>query len=81
MNEETCIEKHNNINQRLDVHDKRLNNHSQRIDELEQHRSRTETKIENLCEQIKSLVTTIKWAMGLTIGTLLSFFIWYIQNL
>lgn len=81
MNEEICIEKHKNINQRLDVHDKRLNNHSQRIDELEQHRSRTEAKIENLCEQIKSLVTTIKWAMGLTVGTLLSFFIWYIQNI
>ncbi len=81
MNEETCIEKHRNIEQRLDTQDRRLNNHSERIDELEQHRSRTETKIENLCEQIKSLVTTIKWAMGLTVGTLLSFFIWYIQSL
>ncbi len=81
MKEDICEEKHKSVERRLEVHDLRLNNHSNRIDELEQHRSRTEAKIENLCEQIKSLVTTIKWAMSLTVGTLLSFFIWYIQNI
>ncbi|ABR48702.1 conserved hypothetical protein, CF-8 family [Alkaliphilus metalliredigens QYMF] len=81
MDNMVCVEKHRSIEQRLNTQDKRLNNHSERIDKLEQHQSRTETKIENLCEQIKSLVTTIKWAMGLTITTLLGFFVWYIQNM
>jgi len=57
-----------------------MNNHSERLDVLEQDRSRTEQKIENLCDQIKSLVSTMKWFMGVLITTLLGFFIWYIQN-
>jgi phage shock protein A len=81
MENMVCAEKHKNIEQRLTTQDTRLNNHSERIDKLEQYQSRTETKIENLCEQIKALVTTIKWAMGLTVTTLLGFFIWYIQSL
>lgn len=74
-------EKHKRIDEKFELHEKRLNNHGDRIDKLEQYQSRTEVKIENLIDQIKSLVTTIKWAMGLTITTLLGFFIWYIQSL
>lgn len=81
MNEELCIEKHKRVDERLDIQDKRLNNHSDRIDKLEQHQSRTETQIVNLCEQIKSLVTTIRWFMGLLITGLAGFFIWYVQCL
>lgn len=78
---DVCTEKHKRIDEKFELHEKRLNNHGNRIDKLEQYQSRTEVKIENLIEQIKSLVTTIKWAMGLTITTLLGFFIWYIQSL
>ena len=78
---DVCKEKHKRVDEVLGIHDIRLNNHSGRIDNLEKHQSRTEVKMENLIEQIKSLVTTIKWAMGLTITTLLGFFIWYVQNL
>lgn len=59
----------------------RLNNHSERLDELEQYRAQSQTEIKNLIEQIKQLISTMKWAMGLTIGTLLSFFIWFVQGL
>lgn len=78
---DVCTEKHKRIDEKFELHEKRLNNHGNRIDKLEQYQSRTEVKIENLIEQIKSLVSTIKWAMGLTITTLLGFFIWYIQSL
>lgn len=81
MDNGVCLEKHKRVDERLDIHDTRLNNHSERLDKIEQNQSRTDIKIENLCEQIKSLVTTIRWAMGLTVTTLLGFFIWYIQNL
>lgn len=59
----------------------RLNNHSERLDELEQYRAQSQTEIKNLIEQIKQLISTMKWAMGLTVGTLLSFFIWFVQGL
>ncbi len=79
--EDICKEKHKRIDERLDVHDTRLNNHSERIDKLEQYQSRTETQIANLCEQIKSLVTTIRWFMGLIVGSGIGFFIWYVQQI
>jgi len=69
------------VTKQLETHEKRLNNHGDRIDKLEQYQSKSEVQINNLCEQIKSLVSTIKWSMGLLITTLIGFFIWYIQSL
>lgn len=79
--EDICKEKHKRIDERLDVHDTRINNHSERIDKLEQYQSKTETQIANLCEQIKNLVTTMRWFMGLIVGSGIGFFIWYIQQI
>jgi len=79
--DKVCEEKHRRIDERLDTQDRRLNNHSERIDALEQHRSKTETEIKNLIEQIKSLVTTMRWFMGLIVGSGIGFFIWYVQQL
>ena len=62
-------------------HERRLNDHSKKIDSLEQFKSSSQIEIKNLIEQIKSLVSTIKWFMGLTFTTLVGFFIWYIQKL
>ena len=62
-------------------HERRLNDHSKRIDALEQFKSSTETEIKNLIEQIKNLVSTMKWFMGLIFATLVGFFIWYIQRI
>lgn len=78
---DVCKEKHNRIDEKFEITERRLNNHSSRIDSLEQFRSSTEIEIKNLVEQIKSLVSTIKWFMGLTFTTLVGFFIWYIQQL
>jgi len=78
---DVCKEKHSRIDEKFITHEKRINNHSERIDQLEQFKSSTQIEIKNLIEQIKSLVSTIKWFMGLTFGTLLGFFIWYIQKL
>lgn len=79
--DELCKEKHRAINNCLDTHTKRLNNHSDRIDNLEKFQSGTVIKIEHLIEQITSLISAIKWGTGITITTLLSFFIWYIQRI
>lgn len=79
--EDICKEKHKRIDERIYVHDTRLNNHSERIDKLEQHKSKTETEIKNLIEQIKNLVTTMRWFIGLIVGSMVGFFIWYIQQI
>jgi len=81
VNEELCEEKHKNINERLNANDDRLNGHSHRLDKLEQRGASVDTKIEQLCKQIESLISTIKWAGILMITTLLGFFIWYIQSI
>lgn len=76
-----CKHKHERVDEILDNHDSRLNDHDRRIDLLEQFQSRSEVQIMNLCKEIESLVSTIKWSMGILITTLLGFVIWYIQNL
>lgn len=76
-----CEEKHKQIDKQFEVNSTRLNNHSERIDKLEQFRSSTETEMRNLVEQIKALVSTIKWMMSSTIVLLAGFLIWYIQRL
>ncbi len=81
MDEKLCNERHKRIEEKLNVHDTRLNNHGVRIDDLEQHKAGVVVQIENLCEQLKDLVKAIKWGGGLLIGTLVGFFVWYIQNI
>ncbi|AWZ50041.1 hypothetical protein C3495_14455 (plasmid) [Clostridiaceae bacterium 14S0207] len=68
------------IQDKLNVHDKRLNNHADRIDKLEQNQSRVDVKIETLCDQIKQLVSILKWYIGLSVGALVSFFFYAIQH-
>jgi|GEM_PF-427084 len=81
ITDKICLERMDRLSERVDICDKRLDVHSKDIDELKQYRSRTETKIENLCDQIKNLVTTMRWFMGLFASSLIGFFIWYIQNI
>ena len=81
MDKSVCDERHSQINYRLDVHEKRLNSHSERLDRIELINGRLEERLESLIKQLESLNTTMRWFMGLMIGTLLGFFIWYIQRL
>lgn len=80
MDEKLCISNHKRVDEKFNTHERRLNNHSERIDKLEQYQAKATVQVENLCKQIKTLVTAIWSAIGLTITTLLGFFIWYIQN-
>jgi len=75
-----CEEKHKRIEEKINVHDTRLNNHGDRIDKLEQNQASVNTKIESLCDQIKQLVSVLKWYIGLSVGALVSFFFYAIQH-
>ncbi|WP_142415393.1 hemolysin XhlA family protein [Hathewaya massiliensis] len=80
MEKGICQERHKRIDEKIEVHERRINNHSERIDKLEQYQSKTEAKIENLCEQISSLVSTMKWFIGLLVGSFVGFFFYAIQR-
>lgn len=64
----------------LDVHEKRINNHSDRIDKLEQQQCELKVQIQNLVKSIDGLTTSIKWALGLFAGSFVGFFFYAVQN-
>lgn len=68
------------IKHQLDIHEKRINNHSERLDELEQGRAATDVKIDNLCEKLEAQTKSINWLIGLMVSSLLGFFFYAIQK-
>ena len=65
MEEKLCMEKHIAIKETLDTHNVRLNDHSKRIDALEQDGREVKTEVKNLCKSVDSLINTIKWGLGI----------------
>lgn len=68
------------VKHQLEIHDKRLNNHSERIDELEKVRAATDVKMDNLCEKLEAQTKSINWLIGIMASSLLGFFFYVIQN-
>ena len=73
-------EKHRQIDYRLDVHEKRLNSHSERLDRIELVSGRLEERLNNLIQQLESLNTTMRWFIGLLVGSFVAFFFYAVQN-
>lgn len=71
-NEGVCEQKHKALEDQLKVHDKRLNAHGDRLDVIEQDGREYKVQIQNLCNQVGSLVTTLKWLMGLAVPSILT---------
>jgi len=65
---------------KIEVHEKRINNHSERIDELEKGRAATDVKMDNLCEKLEAQTKSINWLIGLMATSLLGFFFYEIQR-
>lgn len=47
---------------------------------VEQFKLNTETEVKNLIEQIKFLVTTMRWFIGLLVGSFVTFFFYAVQK-
>jgi ElaB/YqjD/DUF883 family membrane-anchored ribosome-binding protein len=60
-----CEEKHDQIKEKLDLHDKRLNNHSDRLDRLEQNEVENRNDIKHLIKKMDDFISTIKWGLGI----------------
>ncbi len=68
------------IKHKLEIHEKRINNHSERIDELERGRAATDVKMDNLCEKLEAQTKSINWLIGLMATSLLGFVFYAIQT-
>ncbi|KHO39111.1 membrane protein [Clostridium tetani] len=73
MNEQLIIHQ-------IEIHEKRINNHAERLDKIEQSQSEFKIEIKNLCENLKILTNTMRWFMGIWVTSLLGFFFYAIQN-
>lgn len=67
------------INHQLEVNERRLNNHAERIDKLEQNERELQIEIKNLCKNIQSLTSVMKWFVTALIGAFISFFFYAVQ--
>ncbi len=73
-------ERHNQINYRLDVHEKRLNSHAERLDRIELASGKLEERLNNLIQQLENLNKTMKWFIGLLVGSFVTFFFYAVQQ-
>ena len=64
----------------LKDHDKRINNHDERLDRLEQNDVKRDIQIDNLCKSIEGLINTLKWGLGFICSGVIGFFFYAIQN-
>lgn len=64
----------------LDNHEKRINNHADRLDKLEQNQVEFKVQIQNLVKSIEGLTSTLKWGLGFIMSGVIGFFFYAIQN-
>lgn len=80
MEDKLCEVRHKRIDERLDTQDRRLNNHSERLDRIEITSSKLETRLDGLIEKLGSLNTILRWFIGLLVGAFVSFFFYAVQQ-
>lgn len=68
------------IRHELDTHDKRLNNHGDRLDKLEREGAELKIEIKNLCDNLKSLTSMMKWFITAVGGSFIGFFFYAVQQ-
>lgn len=77
---EVCNEKHKRLDEKLEVHERRLNNHGERLDRIELTSGRLEERLNNLIRQLEQLNKTMKWFIALMVGNFIAFFFYAIQQ-
>ena len=80
MEPKICDERHKRIDEKLDTTERRLNNHSERLDRVELVNSRLEERLSGLITQLGNLNTTLKWFIGLIAGSFVAFFFYAVQQ-
>lgn len=80
MEDKLCEAEHKRLNEKIDVHERRINNHSERLDRIELANGRLEERLNSLITQLENLNKTMKWFMGLLLGGIVSFFFYTVQQ-
>ena len=80
IDEKLCDMRHDRINERIDTNERRINNHSERLDRIELANGRLEERLNNLITQLENLNKTMKWFIGLLVGSFVGFFFYAVQK-
>ena len=80
IDKSTCALKHKEVDDRLGTHERRLNAHSEKIDRLSEESTSFKVELKHLCNNIKTLTTTLWWFIGIVIGGMSAFFFAAIQE-
>lgn len=65
---------------KISEHDIELKEHNTRLDKIEQDGREFRVEIKNLCESIKNLTNTMRWFIGLLVGSFVAFFFYAVQQ-
>jgi hypothetical protein len=66
---------------RIDDHKRRLDMHDEQIGILGKTDERQAVQIDNVCKQMGGLTKAIWFFASCVFGTLVSFFVWYVQSI
>ncbi|GFN35394.1 hemolysin XhlA family protein [Tepidimicrobium xylanilyticum] len=80
MDKSVCDERHKRIDEKLESHERRLNNHSERLDRIELANGRLEERLNSLITQLENLNKTMKWFITALVGAFISFFFYAVQQ-
>ena len=81
VTERICKIVHGQVRDKFDEHDKRFDEHGERIVVLEKSDAKKEEKIDNLCGQISGLTKAIWGMVGSVFLILIGFVVWYVETI
>lgn len=80
MDDKQCETYRKNLDEKLALHDTRLNSHSSRLDELEHYRYTIDERISNLTQKVDDIAQSVKNFTGLVVGGWIGLIIFLIQQ-
>lgn len=80
MEAKICEERHKKIDQEFSRQERRLNSHSDELDLIKVNYSRLDEKLLGVIEQLKNLVSVMKWFIGLMVASFIGFFFYVVQT-
>lgn len=80
MEDKICEIRHQRLDEKMNLAEKRLNEHSGRLDKIEYSNGRLEERLDGLIKQLGSLNATLKWFIGLMVASFVAFFFYAAQK-
>ncbi|GFZ31227.1 membrane protein [Clostridium zeae] len=80
FDQELWEEKHKNLSEKVESHGDALKEHEHKINKLVAESVELKTDLKNLCKQLEGLTTTMKWFIGLMVGSFVAFFFYAVQH-